>query len=108
MALELKAKLGHPPSGYILVEMDKIEKVSAGGIIIAGLESTKYAQSAVSTGIVKEIGPECWGDSALPWVEVGDRVWFEKYQGQEYKSGDDLFRTMPYYSIRMLLRKEEF
>lgn len=107
MALELKAKLGHPPPGYILVAMDKIETVSKGGIYLPETESRQYAQSAVSTGIIAEIGPDCW-EKAEPWVSVGDRIWFEKYQGQEYKSGDDLFRTMPFYSIRMLLRKEEF
>ena len=110
MALELRSKLGHPPPQYILVKMDILPEVTKGGIVIPKVDSTQYAQSAVSTGIVAEIGACCWEEIAdgRPWAKVGDRVYFEKYQGQEYKFGEELYRTMRDYSIRMVLPQEEF
>ncbi len=107
MALDVKTRLGHPPPREMLVHLDKIEKVTAGGIIIPDSDSRVYAQCAVSTGIVEELGRDVFeGDE--PWLKVGDRVWYEKYQGQEYKIGDELYRTISPQSVHMFLPQEEF
>lgn len=95
-----------PLGFYILVEMEKIETTSAGGIVLA--ESTvSKEQEATDCGWVREIGPvaysgwpgcdqdgkdphECWG------LNVGDKVEYRKYEGKRSSvEGYENYRYIP-------------
>jgi co-chaperonin GroES (HSP10) len=109
MALEIESKIGHPPPEYVLLKLKGPEEKTKGGIILTR-ETADYDAAADCEGIVVEVGEFCWKEGAgdKPWVKVGDKVWFSKYQGDHYVSGEKHYRVIPYYSIRMILPKEEF
>ena len=79
------------PLGHrVLIKQDKLEETDPTfkaakdiGLIIETLEKERE-QAAVVKGIVLSIGSTCWKDPSLggiPWVEVGDYVYFAKYAG---------------------------
>lgn len=117
-----------PLGYYVLVEIEDVEKVSEGGIVMPkGL--TEKEQLIDQIGIVKAIGPtafigypgcdqtervdnemgkqwlvdipphRCWG------IEIGDKVLFEKYAGEYSK--DDSFRLIPDSKIIGLIERSE-
>ena len=104
-----------PLGYYVLVEIEDIEEVSPGGIVMPTGLTTKE-QLVDQTGIVRDIGPlawagyagcdvegktpaECWG------VQIGDKVHFEKYAGD--LDDDDPFRLMPDSKIIGLIERSE-
>lgn len=80
--------MNKPLGFYVLIEMDEIENLSAGGIVLATHTEHKREQNACEAGIVIAFGPlafqgfhncegpEDWG------VAVGDRVEYERYEGK--------------------------
>ena len=80
---------------YILVEMEEIEKTSAGGIVL----TPKYVareQGGCDRGIVRGIGPLAFAgyngihderpadERAGQWgIEIGSTVQFDRYDGKE-------------------------
>lgn len=76
------------PCGYrLVVKQDHIDekddtykRAAALGLQIAGTEKDRE-QMGIDTGIVLEIGPECW-EGKDPWCQIGDRVVFAKYAGK--------------------------
>lgn len=107
-----------PLGFYILIELEEVDKVSKGGIILPD-DLIAKEQSATSTGRIKEIGPlayvnwpgcdqegkethECWG------INVGDLVEFKKYQGMESVTDDgDRYRYIPDSHIVGLIKESE-
>ena len=79
------------PLGHrVIIFPDPVEKVSAGGIVLALDE--RREKSETSTGTVIDFGPSAWLDPALggkPWCEKGDRVVFAKYSGKFVTDPDD-------------------
>jgi co-chaperonin GroES (HSP10) len=69
------------PVGYrVLVEPDKVEEVSKGGIIVT-TTNKKLEQQAQVKGTVIALGTECWRESKAPWCKVGDKVLYQKHVG---------------------------
>ena len=77
-----------PLGYYVLVEMDNVDNVSAGGIIKATHTEHQREQNAADIGTIIAFvplafkgfeacnGPEDWG------VAIGDRVEYERYEGK--------------------------
>ncbi len=84
-----------PLGFYVLIEMENVDNVSAGGIIKATHTEHQREQNAADVGIVISFGPlafkgfeacngpEDWG------VEIGDRVEYERYEGKGSRFGLD-------------------
>lgn len=69
------------PAGHrILIEPEKVEGVSKGGIVIPK-EVNKEEQKAQVIGLVLDIGPTAYADQDTPWCKVGDRVLYQRYSG---------------------------
>ena len=89
------------PAGHrVRVQIDKLEEVSSGGIIIARNDKGVREQSGVETGILVAIGPTAWKafDDGRPWAKVGDRVKIVKYSGnnddETFKETGIMYRTV--------------
>ena len=74
-----------PLGFYVLIEMDTIEDVSAGGIILGDV---RREQDACEFGTVEAIGPIAYKgfegcEGSDDWgVKVGDRVEYRSYEGK--------------------------
>lgn len=72
----------------VLVEPDAVVEESQGGIVI--VSDTKLEKGATTRGTVKSIGPEAFRafnrnagfEQYVPWVGVGDVVYYAKYSGK--------------------------
>ena len=124
-----------PLGYYVLIEVEVVEEVSEGGIILSK-DVTGKEQAVMQKGWIRGIGPTAWAGypgcektrpvKGGPWkdvqatedvpphecwgVQVGDKVSFEKYAGQR---GDDIdvegyenFRLVPDSKINSLLERE--
>lgn len=89
------------PLGFqVLVEMKEVERVSAGGIIIASKKEIDREQSGQDVGVVKAFGPLAYvgwegvegvtaDERAASWgVKVGDQVEFHRYDGKALNHPD--------------------
>ena len=69
------------PSGHrLLVKPDKVDEVSAGGILLPTSTQDKE-QAAATTGEVIEVGEDCWYDKPSKWCARGDKILFARYSG---------------------------
>ena len=72
--------------GYrLLVDIDPIEKVTPGGIVL--VQDEKLEASGQQFGTVVAIGHTCWtnaeGEQVVePWCEVGDYILFARHAGR--------------------------
>lgn len=71
-----------PTGGHLLVLPDKVEEITAGGIILVP-ETIDKEQSAATVGTLIAVGPGAWADidDGSPWAEVGDKVSYARYAG---------------------------
>ena len=90
-----------PLGFYVLIEMDVVENVSDGGIILGNVDRE---QAACEFGIVKDIGPTaykgfagCEDSGAEGWgVAIGDRVEYRRYEGKRSEAeGMENYRYIP-------------
>lgn len=90
-----------PLGFYVLVKMDVVENVSAGGILLGNVDRE---QDACEFGVVEAIGPAayvgfpgCEETGAEGWgVKVGDKVEYRRYEGKRSGVKDmDQFRYIP-------------
>ncbi len=110
MSHEFKDGIPLPCGNMLLVEIPRMETVSKGGIIIPELES-EYAQdkhrAGHQVGTVIALGPNVWtGTKEDPiYAEIGDRVFFRRYSGPEYKVEETgrFFIVINYEDILMIL-----
>lgn len=70
-----------PLSDRVIVEIDKTEKVTAGGII---LPDQHVDRMAPVLGTIVHLGEESHM-RLEEWVEIGDRVLINKYQGVKHE-----------------------
>ncbi len=83
------------PTGFhVLIEMEAVEKTTAGGIIIATHSEHAREQGGHDVGTVLALGPTvhmgyegCDGatseERAAQWgYKIGDKVQFDRYQGK--------------------------
>ena len=80
----------HPKGHRILVKPIKIEKKTAGGIVLID-ETVDSEQRATTKGKVLAIGELAWKDfhSPEPWAEIGDIVIFKAHQGMRLKNDEE-------------------
>lgn len=87
------------PCGHkVLVEPDKLEKVSDGGIVLVH-HNERAHEAAQITGTIIAVGPDAWkafrtmnGGSWVngrPWAGVGDRVYYSKHSGHRVCPNND-------------------
>jgi chaperonin GroES len=96
-----------PCGNKILVQMDKIEEKSAGGIIMPSRKVEREEMSQM-VGTLVAVGNCAWGDQPHPWAKPGDRVKFAKYAGFLHDDDGDghSYRVMHDLDIVMVLPKE--
>jgi co-chaperonin GroES (HSP10) len=72
----------------VLVKPAAIEKTSASGIILNAPSEEDRVQLAQIFGEVVEFGPIAWKDEGVNRCEVGNKVIFRRYAGEQF-DGDD-------------------
>jgi len=76
----------------ILLKLDPIEEISAGGIVLPR-ELLAKERKAVEIGTVVAVGPtafEAFG-GAKDTLKIGDRVIIARYSGKELEENDERF-----------------
>jgi co-chaperonin GroES (HSP10) len=82
-----------PTGTKILVRLDEVEEVSAGGIVMATATERNREQIGQDVGVVELFGPmaflewENMGDTpeeraATFGIKIGDKVLFDRYEGK--------------------------
>ena len=71
-----------PTGGHLLVLPEKVEEMTAGGIILPQ-ETRDKEQQAATIGTLIAVGPGAWSDldDGSPWALVGDKVSYSRYAG---------------------------
>lgn len=103
-----------PVCDKVLVLVDKSMEVTAGAIYIPEDQQERQTLSA-TTGVLVAVGPQAFAYDAfrtVHWVgerpQVGDRVVFTRYAGQEYSGYDgSLYRLMEDRQIGGIMRPVE-
>ena len=97
-----------PLGFYVLIEMIKVEKTSAGGIILNS-DTVDKEQEATDTGYVRAIGPtayhgypgceseSCSSTPAKKWgLEIGMKIEYRRYEGKKSAvDGYENYRFIP-------------
>jgi chaperonin GroES len=93
-----------PCGNKILVQMDKVEEVTSGGIVLPRQKAERDEMSQM-IGTLIAVGPCAWADQPKEWAHVGDRVKFAKFAGFLHKEeGDDTpYRVMHDLDVVMVL-----
>lgn len=90
------------PSGwFLLVEEKRVEKKTAGGIILAA-ETQDAERYLTTTGKVVAMGPSCYAAEAFhgkQWCKVGDIVMFHKHAGYRIELKTDDPDNPPRYRL---------
>lgn len=103
----MSATKWNPCGNKILVQMDKVEEVTSGGLIIPR-QKTERDEMSQMVGTLVAVGNCAWGDQPAPWAQIGDRVKFAKYAGFLHDDGDGLmYRVMHDLDIVMVLPQGE-
>lgn len=83
--------LKHKALGYfVIIKIAKAEAESKtrGGLFVPKTDEEVNRESLANDwGQVMDIGPMCWKDQPA-WVQVGDYVSFDKYNGKALKEDD--------------------
>lgn len=112
MALKVTA-VGH----RVIVQPDKVETKSKGGIILQVDE--KREQASAQKGTVVAVGEMAWKNVAYgwgidgwkPWCQPGDRVFFARYAGKQFRDDehpDDVYIILNDEDIQCLIVEETF
>lgn len=107
-----KEKLPVPLGHLVMVSIPEKEVVSSGGIILTPLKSDiRREEDGSQIGFVHAIGPTAYASlgDGTPWVKVGDKVYFKRYAGVEYRANKDapLYRIMNDDDIYMIFPADE-
>lgn len=80
---------GIQPVGYkILIKPDEVaEEVTESGIVITAVDKEKYQQAQV-TGVVVSKGSDAYSEEGTHWVDIGDRIIYDKYTGMSVNGED--------------------
>ena len=91
-----------PCGNKILVQMDQVEKYSAGGIALPTMK-TERDEMTQMIGTIVAVGPNAWADQPTIWAKPGDRVKFAKFAGFVHEEGGTKYRVMHDLDIVMVL-----
>lgn len=79
------------PVGHrVLIKPDKIEEVTKGGIIIHRDLVEKEQQAQVS-GVVVDMGLDCYREYDVDWCKIGDKVLYQRHAGMRVPDGNGGF-----------------
>ena len=78
----------NPVGNRILLKPIEIQEKSSGGIILATESLKEREQMANTTGVVIDMGDDCYSDERAPWCKIGDKITFAKYAGLMYLGRD--------------------
>jgi len=90
--------LGNVCGHYVAIQVDEIEKVSEGGIVLAESFDKNLAnrvEVASTKGVVVDVGAMAWkaydGNDPdwKPWAEVGHTVYFKKHSAKIIEYEED-------------------
>lgn len=102
------------PCGFqVLIEMEKVERVSAGGIITHTNTEFQREQNGHDVGRIIAFGPLAFVgfDCSTPeeWgVKIGDLVEFRRYDGKIPRHDDEIkYRCINDSDILMVIESEE-
>jgi len=76
------------PKGHrVIVKLDSVETVSAGGILLQGSIDERLEKAGIQLGIVVAYGDQAWKAfstdfTGKPWANVGDYIFFARYAGK--------------------------
>jgi chaperonin GroES len=94
----MENKMLKPLEDKIIVKVEKeTEQLSAGGLVLAGMQEEKPDQA-----IVVAVGPGATfadGTKLVPDLNVGDKVVFSKYQGTEISHEGEDYIILAYRDI---------
>lgn len=99
-----------PCGFYVLVEMDKFEKTTESGIIIATVEQEKREQGGMCVGTIRAFGPTAYKgfagcSSPDDWgVKVGDRFRTHRYAGNAIEEHEN-FRLIQDSDITAIIKE---
>lgn len=85
-----------PLGYYVLVEMDKVEEVTAGGVFLPQ-KAVEKEQYGMNRGVVRGVGPDC---DAVTADHVGKKALFGRYAGLELDEDGKQFRLIDNREIR--------
>lgn len=91
-----------PCGNKILVQMDKMEEVTKGGIVLP-TQKTERDEMSQMVGTLIAVGDCAWKDQPALWARVGDRVKFAKYAGFLHEEDGVKYRVMHDLDIVMVL-----
>ena len=69
-----------PTGHHVLIDVEKVEEVSKGGIFIPK-SLTDREQGGACRGVIVAAGPDAWHDKPTMWAREGDHVIMAKYAG---------------------------
>ena len=75
----------------ILIKVEKPAERTKGGIVLPS-QVRDAEQRGAEIGVVVDIGPTAYmadGLGGVPWINVGDRIFFAKYAGKWVKEPED-------------------
>lgn len=106
-ALRLKS-LPKPAGHRVLIKPDKVETVSAGGIITDISNGDREADAQI-IGTLVAVGPNAWKefDDGIPWAQVGEKVLFAKYGGYAVKIRGEVYRIMNDEDVTAIVSDDE-
>ena len=77
----------HPQGDRVLVAVEEIEEITAGGILIPTPEKDKHEQAQMA-GVLVDHGFDAWSDYAKPFASIGQRVMYARHGGIELVGKD--------------------
>jgi co-chaperonin GroES (HSP10) len=100
------------PTGFrVLVELDRLEKTSTGGIILAREGGDRRHQAGQETATVVALGPTAFKgfDDGEPWCKVGDRVRIVRYSGNtiEDEKNEKMYSIINDEDVYAVIEDEE-
>lgn len=91
-----------PLPGYLLVQPDQPEEVTASGIILQ-----KKSEDESQTGTVLQVGGDFINDHGISRqspVTTGDRILFKEWGKQKYKDGNKDYFLVKYEDVIALIK----
>lgn len=99
----------HPKGNRVIIEQEKIETITASGIVIK-LENEAAEQAGNIRGTLVAVGEDCWDTWSSPWAKIGDEVLFAKFAGKQvidHVTGESYLIMMDRDIIATLEMKED-
>lgn len=85
-----------PVEDKVIVKVDEEENVTSSGFFISPTGEKQDTATVVAVGPGLLLGN---GEMMIPEVEVGDRVFFAKYQGTEVENDGEKYLILAYRDI---------